>query len=454
MSKKWTNKVAHLPQDITIDRVEEHSDSVELFISYPEYERICPECGSHDCVRHDSGKYETVRHIVSGNKGLLLSFHVSRCRCKSCGKTFFQEPYFVQPGLKLTQAAYVAVCEALMTNKSIKQIALDTGTTESIVMSVLNYVDFTITSLPVTLCIDEFDGSTGYWNAETKKWDINQFHCNIADEDHGCVVDILFKKDAASVKEYLKSFSLVTRRKVKYYCCDMADGFISAAKQCLPNAIVCVDNFHITNLLKRNVDDARIALQKSVLKQASVETDEEKRNDLLQMYRLIKSSNHLLASSNINKQSLDKKRQQTRLERIERILELSDDLKEAYNAYQELLIILHTSGYTVQRTLLSEWLEKYTESANKGTRRCANTIRHYRTYIHNAWKYSKSNASCEGLNNKIKVLKRTGFGGHSFPNFRQRVLFHCGSTKVVRSTYSIASQKRSNKRSSRYSHAC
>ena len=43
MSKKWTNKVAHLPQDITIDRVEEHSDSVELFISYPEHERTCPK---------------------------------------------------------------------------------------------------------------------------------------------------------------------------------------------------------------------------------------------------------------------------------------------------------------------------------------------------------------------------------------------------------------------------
>ena len=77
MSKKWTNKIAHLPQDITIDRVEEHSDSVELFISFPEHERICPECGSHDCVRHDSGKYETVRHIVRvvlKNLLILLNF--------------------------------------------------------------------------------------------------------------------------------------------------------------------------------------------------------------------------------------------------------------------------------------------------------------------------------------------------------------------------------------------
>ena len=326
---------------------------------------------------------------------------------------------------------------------------MDTGTTESIVMSVLNYVDFTITSLPVTLCIDEFDGSTGYWNPETKKWDINQFHCNISDGDHGCVVDILFKKDAASVKEYFKGFSSETRRKVKYYCCDMSDGFISVAKQCLPNAIVCVDNFHITNLLRRNVDDARVSLQKSILKQASVETDEEMRDNLLQKYRLIKNSNHLLASSNINRKSLDKKRQQVRLERIECILELSDELREAYDAYQELLIILHTSGYAVQRLLLTEWLEKYKESSNRGTRRCANTIRRYRTYIHNAWKYNKSNASCEGLNNKIKVLKRTGFGGHSFPNFRQRILFHCGNTKVVKSTYSITSQKRSIKRNSK-----
>ena len=153
MAKKFTNKLAHLPQEVIIDRIKDHADSMELFISYPEQKRICPECGSHDCVKHDSGKFMTVRHIPSGDTGLLLTFHVSRYRCKSCGKTFFQEPYFVQPGLKLSQAAYIAVCEGLMTNKSIKQIAIDTCTTESIVISVLNYVDFTATSLPVTLCI-------------------------------------------------------------------------------------------------------------------------------------------------------------------------------------------------------------------------------------------------------------------------------------------------------------
>ena len=39
MAKKITNKLAHLPQDITIDRYEEHPDSMELFISYPPEER-------------------------------------------------------------------------------------------------------------------------------------------------------------------------------------------------------------------------------------------------------------------------------------------------------------------------------------------------------------------------------------------------------------------------------
>ena len=74
MAKKITNKLAHLPQDITIDRYEEHHDSMELFISYPPEERICPDCGSHDCVIHSSGHPETIRHLGICGNVVLLTF--------------------------------------------------------------------------------------------------------------------------------------------------------------------------------------------------------------------------------------------------------------------------------------------------------------------------------------------------------------------------------------------
>ena len=64
MAQKITNKLAALPQDISIDRYEEHHNTIELFVSYPTEERICPYCGSHDCVIHSSGHMETIRHTI------------------------------------------------------------------------------------------------------------------------------------------------------------------------------------------------------------------------------------------------------------------------------------------------------------------------------------------------------------------------------------------------------
>ncbi len=39
--------------------------SMEIFISYPETERLCPVCGSRDCVIKDSSHSLTVRHIAA-----------------------------------------------------------------------------------------------------------------------------------------------------------------------------------------------------------------------------------------------------------------------------------------------------------------------------------------------------------------------------------------------------
>ena len=72
MAKKITNKLAGLPQDVTIERYEEHDKTLELFISYRAEERICPYCGNHDCVIHSSGHNETVRHLGARKQFILL----------------------------------------------------------------------------------------------------------------------------------------------------------------------------------------------------------------------------------------------------------------------------------------------------------------------------------------------------------------------------------------------
>ena len=42
-----------------------------------------------------------------------------------------------------------------------------------------------------------------------------------------------------------------------------------------------------------------------------------------------------------------------------------------------------------------------------------------------------------GTHNRIKILKRSCYGVHSFDHFR-RVLFSCGHMKLIRETYTNA----------------
>lgn len=54
------------------------------------------------------------------------------------------------------------------------------------------------------------------------------------------------------------------------------------------------------------------------------------------------------------------------------------------------------------------------------------TLRNWRDYILNYFHERWSNGFAEGMNNKIKLLKRRGFGYTNFDHFRLRVLVECG----------------------------
>jgi transposase len=293
-------------------------------------------------------------------------------------------------------------------------------------------VDFHVPSrLPETLCIDEFKGSSGAWDPDRERWSVEKFHCNIADGDAGCVFDVLKETDNQSLYAYFSAFPPAIRQEVRYFCCDMHGGYITLAKRCFPQAAVCVDMFHVIKLLNDNVDDIRRSLQNR-LRQEGREDE----------YALLKHSMHILRTAIDNQPSLWGDRLDAGRQRLKSVLSLSDELREAYDALQDFHFILCMSHFNFQRAELSDWIRKYQSSYCPGTRRCVNTIRHHRSYIQNSWRFGKSNGPCEGLNKRIKDIKRNGYGVHSFENFRRRILFACGYSRFVEESFTIAAEKK------------
>ena len=51
------------------------------------------------------------------------------------------------------------------------------------------------------------------------------------------------------------------------------------------------------------------------------------------------------------------------------------------------------------------------------------TLKKYMKYIENMFESNITNGLIEGLNNKIKSIKRTAFGYSNFSNFKKYVLY-------------------------------
>lgn len=192
--------------------------------------------------------------------------------------------------------------------------------------------------------------------------------------------------------------------------------------------------FHVVKLLNANIDAIRTALQKELREQGEEDA-----------YQLLKHSSRLLKTAACNQELYWGGASSKQNQRLTEVLKLSPDLEEAYAALQAFHNILRTPEYALQRAALTEWISTYTASECPTTRTAANTIRHHRQYIQNSWKYGKSNVPCEGLNKKIKDIKRNASGVHSFENFRKRILIACGYTQFVHESFTLFAEPKDSK---------
>ena len=433
---KTSNYLAKLPQEATIKNIQAFQDYDLITLDVPApRQRLCPHCGSTDCVIKDSGVWQTVRHIPSNHRGTAVTFHKRRLYCKECRSTFYENPYWVHPSLHMTQALYDSILLDLTEPISFSEIARRNCVTQSTVQSVFETIQFGLPrKLPETICIDEFKGNTGIWSSRGHRWYLNKFHCSISDGDAHAVVDVLDQISGVAVNRYFHQFSPTQRQQVKYFCCDMSNGFVSVAKKNFPNARICIDPFHVIKRLNDMVDQVRLRYQ-----------NQFKNTGDMTNFRKIKGIARLLKTKEINQQKYWGTRYHENLQRLRDAFALAPDLLEAYDALQFFHEILMSFPYSVQQEDLTEWIHQYAASEVEEIHSAACTIRHWRGYIQNSWKYGKSNGLSEGLNNKVKVLKRVSFGLHNFDSFRKRILLTCGKLKLSQDPLAVLDDSKNGK---------
>lgn len=217
----------------------------------------------------------------------------------------------------------------------------------------------------------------------------------------GLVLDVLEDRSKENLLKWLEERGMEWCAAVRYACSDMWDAYQEAAEEKLPNARRVVDRFHVMKNLNEALTKARRAIQKNADK-----TTKE----------LLKGGRWLLVK---NRENLTEEQRQ----RLTRMLEASPELKSCYELKETFrdLFNQNLSPKAAEKRLLG-WVAQVEATPFKALRSFISTLRNWWEQILNYFDGRYSNGFAEGVNLKIKMLNRRGYGYRNFSSFRLHVL--------------------------------
>ncbi|WP_261790135.1 ISL3 family transposase [Fusobacterium polymorphum] len=297
----------------------------------------------------------------------------------------------------------------------LKEFSADTTASSSSVQRIIDecYSDFRVNKdhLPETIYIDEFkfvkniDGAMSFI---------------FADYQRKSIIDIVEDRRLHSLTEYFSKFSLEARNNVKYICMDMYTPYISLVNSIFPDAKIVIDKFHIVNLVNRAFNQTRVSIMNSI-------QDDSLKRKLKLFWKLLLKYYPDLCQVNYYCQSF--KRKLSSKDKVDYLLEKSPELEANFNVYQDIIQAIRHNNFKRFENIVKKYLTTK-EKISKKMMIALKTLKKYMKYIENMFESNITNGLIEGLNNKIKSIKRTAFGYSNFSNFKKRILIEAGIISI------------------------
>lgn len=374
----------------------------------------CPECGKFTSHLHSKLKPIKSVYLTSAGININLIIHKKRYHCYKCNKIFTEEININTKDGSISNKVKIKIrIDLLDYTKTFKKIADENRVSEYIVRKELieatNAIPDHIKNLPKVISFDEF-------KADTKA---GKYAFILNDPIHKKVLDILPNRK----KEYLIQYFTYTenRHSVEFVISDMYEPYLLVTRIMFPKAKYVVDRFHYTRYIMDAVDKIRIRLQKQY-------------GEKSKKYKMLKNRKNVSLirkySNDIDWWVLVKRYKNGHLvdvlpgDILRELLNISDDLRIGYRLKEEFLDIVNHATYENAEEQLTCWISKCIASNIAEFIEAAGTIARWKEYIVNSFIDKRySNGFTEGINNKIKVIKRVAFGYKSFELLRKRILY-------------------------------
>jgi transposase len=216
----------------------------------------------------------------------------------------------------------------------------------------------------------------------------------VVDHDTGRLVWAAPGRDRKTVERFLDLLGDERCKQVKLVSCDMAEWITRPVGERCPNALVCLDPFHMTKLATDALDEIRRAVWNQARKAGQSALAKELKGA---RFALWKNPEHLT------------RRQRLKLSQIR---QTNEPLYRAYLLKEQLRAIYRVPN-EYAGALLDAWLAWARRSRLQPFVRLARTITDQRSGIEAAVQHGLSNARVEQLNTQLRLITRRAFGFHS-----------------------------------------
>jgi len=371
----------------------------------------CPRCGQVSERIHQNHRY-LVKDLPWGEEAIFLEINRRQFKCTQCQKPFSEELDFIRKRRKHTKRlARITVQEVL--EKNIKSVAKKgIVTTEEIERMLKDAGEEVSEFKPKNLKrlgIDEIAVKKGK----------GDYCAVLVDLDRSSLIGILPDRTQEEIRKTLEGWGSEVLEQIEEVSIDLWKGYKNIVLELMPNAQVVADRFHVMGKINQELDAERKREKYEAEKKRKERKKESEIKKAEKRVEGLKKSKYALLK---NEEDLSEKQK----DKLEEVREVSPKLKEMYRLKENFRRIFNKSqNWWRGICKLGKWLDKAKEYFPESYR----TIVRWLDEILAYFDHQTTQGIVEGINNKLKVIKRSAYGFRNFQNFQLRVLltwhFNC-----------------------------
>ena len=381
-------------------------------------EVYCNYCGSSSIEVHDNNTTLLKDLPIWVGIKQVISVWYHRYKCRDCNRVFSEDIGFKEPDTRVTVRAAAAIRELLSLGLSISSVAQYTGihwdTIRNIHTRVMEEALETRSRLlkdqgykPTYLAVDEFAIHKGHTYATC-----------VMDLKTGEVLWVGKGRSTEDFRKFFQEYDMDYLSEVKAFAMDMNASYNKLVEEYMPNVDIVYDRYHMQAQFGKEVlgvvrlNEARKHKEAALdIKEIrSDETDPDIRRKLKQEYKEECKKYSTLKNSRWSILTNSKKLSENKKTALDAILEEHNDLAVCYAMKEEMCRLFELRDLEEARSGWTSWFEAAKESGIDALVRFAELKEKRLEGLISHSIHTISTGKLEGLNNKIKVAKRVGYG--------------------------------------------